>query len=166
MKKLLTTFLLFVAFLVPSFAQRSVEGDFSVLRDAMRVNFTVDFSQADIMGMNEEEFLEYEPRWASEKPDIVATFPVYANAITNNSPRLGNYRNEAYTLNLVVRAVDTRGGYDCDLFLLHGGRTLASATGFYAVGGIFGSKLNLFKDGSKHTGMAIGFFLRRQLSED
>lgn len=164
MKKAFCLLLLAAIFITAS-AQRVTSGSFSLLRDQLRVKLVVDFSEADIMGMSEQEFSEYEEDWEHDKVEIVSLFHNYANEKLNGRLLLGNYRQDtALMLRLVVRTVDVRGDYDCDLFLLGGGGdgekiVLAKAEGLSARGGKFGSKLNLMKDGAEHTGTELGRFL-------
>ena len=157
--------LLLMAIFIPSNAQRITFGSFSLLRDQIRVKLIVDFSEADIMGMTEQEFSEYEEDWEHDKVEIVSLFHNYANEKLKGRLMLGNYRQDtAFMLQLVVRTVDVRGNYDCDLYLLGNGENgekvvLAKAEGLSARGGKFGSKLNLMKDGAEHTGTELGRFL-------
>ena len=78
---------------------------------------------------------------------------------------VGNYKQGTdYMLDLVVRTVNARGDYDCDVYLyrnLDDGSQefVAEALGINARGGKIGTKLNLMKDGAKHTGKALGKFL-------
>lgn len=163
MKKTVTTLLILIACMATANAQK-VTGSFAPLKDEARVKMNIDFSEADIMGMSEEEFTVYETDWTHDKVEIISLFYTLANEAMNGALVVGNYKFETdYTLDLLVRTVDIRGNYDCDLILLqeteNGLEEVAKAEGLYARGGLFGTKLNLMKDGARHTGDALGKFL-------
>ena len=134
MKKIIAALLIFSALFTVANAQK-VTGTFAPLRDEARVRMNIDFSEADIMGMSEEEFADFEKDWNHDKVDILAYLYENANDALNGAISVGNYKQETeYTLDLVVRTVNARGGK-------------------------IGTKLNLMKDGAKHTGKALGKFL-------
>ena len=153
MKRIIATLLIFSAIFTAANAQK-VNGSFAPLREEARIRMNIDFSEADIMGMTEAEFTDYEEDWTHDKVQILNLFY-----------DVGDYKLETdYTLDLVVRTVNTRGDYDCDLYLYRNmddgsQEFVAEALGVYARGGKIGTKLNLMKDGAKHTGKELGKFL-------
>ena len=164
MKKIVATLLIISAIFTVANAQK-VTGSFAPLGDEARVKMNIDFSEADIMGMSEEEFADFEEDWNHDKVDILAYIYERANDALNGAISVGNYKQETeYTLDLVVRTVNGRGDYDCDVYLyrnLDDGSQefVAEALGVNARGGKIGTKLNLMKDGAKHTGKELGKFL-------
>ena len=163
MKKLVTVVFFAVLCLTAAMAQ-NVTGSFKTLKDAGRVKMVVDFSKASIIGMTEEEFSKYEVDWEKDKPEILSLFYTYANRRLGNSLSLGeNFNDARYALTLEVRSVSVKGDYDCDLILTEKGKEIARAEMICAYGGIFGTKLHLMKDGAKHTGRELGYFLLKQL---
>lgn len=162
MKKLFSVVILAVFCLTAAMAQ-NVTGSFKTLKDAGRVKMVVDFSKASIIGMTEEEFSKYEVDWEKDKPEILSLFYTYANRRLGNSLSLGGSFDESrYMLTLIVRTVSAKGDYDCDLVLTENGKEVARAEMLRAYGGTFGTKLNLMKDGAKHTGRELGWFLFNQ----
>ena len=165
LSELILTFVLSMVCLVAN-AQK-ITGSFAPLAKEARVKMNVDFSQALIMGMSEEEFTVFEEDWTHDKVEILSLFYDNANDVLDGSPVIGNYKQDTeFTLNLVVRTVDARGNYDCDLFLVRNladgsQEEIAKAEGVYARGGKIGTKLNLMKDGAKHTGKELGKFLKK-----
>ena len=140
MKKIIAALLIFSALFTVANAQK-VTGTFAPLRDEARVRMNIDFSEADIMGMSEEEFADFEKDWNHDKVDILAYLYENANDALNGAISVGNYKQETeYTLDLVVRTVNARGGK-------------------------IGTKLNLMKDGAKHTGKALGKFLLQNMKK-
>ena len=168
MKKIFATLLFSVALFATAGAQK-ITGTFAPLAKEARVQMNVDFSEALIMGMSEEEFADFEEDWIHDKVEIVSLFYDNANDVLGGSPVVGNYKMDTeYTLDLVVRTVDVRGNYDCDLYLLRNladgsQEEVARADGVYARGGKIGTKLNLMKDGAKHTGKELGKFLKKAM---
>ena len=163
MKKLYLVLLLATC-CISALAQK-VSGTFQPLKDAGRVKMVVDFSQADIMSMSEEEFAVYEEDWEKDKPELLSRFYSYANKRLKNALVLGNYTADTdYELTLCIKTVDLKGNYDCDLILSADGTEIGRAIGIRAKGGTFGSKLNLMKDGAEHTGEAMGKFLLKAMN--
>ena len=79
---------------------------------------------------------------------------------------LGRFPKAAYTLKVTVNAISEKGNYDCDVTLLDAGRSvLARLSGVCAKGGTWGTKLNLIKDGARHTGKKLGEALRAEIKK-
>ncbi|MBQ6311347.1 MAG: hypothetical protein IJK74_07365 [Bacteroidales bacterium] len=164
MKKVLLTLILAVVGF--SAMAQQVTGTFAPLKNQARVKMIVDYSEADIMGMPEEQFYTYEKDWAKDK--IVALSQLYSAAnevLSKKAFSVGNYSFDTdYTLYIFVRSVDVKGNHDCDLVLVANDEVeVGRANGIRASGGRFGSKLNLMKDGMEHTGTAVGKFLLKQV---
>ena len=164
MKKTILTLLLFSAFFTIASAQK-ITGSFAPLANEARVKMNIEFAEADIMGMSEAQFTDYEEDWLEDKDQILALFYENANNAMNGALFVGNYpQGTDYELDLIVRTVSAHGDYDCDLFLYKiladgSDEFVGKAEGIFAKGGKIGTKLNLMKDGAKHTGKAIGKFL-------
>lgn len=164
MKKLLFTIAL-ITLCLPGIAQQKT-GSFSQIRNESRVKMIIDYSNASFMGMTESQFSEYEKDWEHDKIEMVSLYYSYANEELKGKLTLGDYTFETpFTLKLIVRSIDVKGNHDCDLvFLNEYGEELANVIGLRADGGTFGSKLNLMKDGAKHTGETIGKYLYDQIT--
>ena len=65
MKRIFATLLIFSAIFTAANAQK-INGSFSSLREEARVQMNIDFSEADIMGMSEAEFADYEKDWTHD----------------------------------------------------------------------------------------------------
>lgn len=167
MKKVILTLVL-ITIGVSAMAQR-VTGTFMPLRSQDRVKMVIDYSEADIMGMPEEQFYTFEKDWAHDKVEVVSLYYNYANKELAKEKAfiVGSYNFDTdYTLYLIVRTVDIRGNHDCDLILVANDEIeIGRAVGIRADGGTFGSKLNLMKDGAEHTGKSIGRFLLKQIGK-
>ena len=167
MKKTILTLLCFSALFTFANAQK-VSGSFSPLADQARVKMNIDFSEAEIMGMSEAQFADYEEDWFEDKDQILTLFYENTNSALNGALAVGNYQQGTeYELDLMVRTVNSLGDYDCDLLLYRiladgSDEFVAKAEGIYARGGKIGTKLNLMKDGAKHTGKALGKFLLQE----
>ena len=152
MKHFLFTFVL--AALCLSASAQQVTGTFAPLKDVARVKLVIDYSEADIMGMSEAQFAEFEEDWERDRKEVLFQFNNKANEILKGRLTLGNYNFETeYTLNVIVRSVDAKGNHDCDVILTdRDGEEVARAAAFLGDGGLFGTKLHLIKAGAKHTG--------------
>jgi len=149
---------------------QTINGDFTPLKEQTRVKMDIDFSDAVIMGMSEEEFSEYEEDWEHDKVEVYSLFYNYVNEVLKGNIIVGNYKQDTeYVLQVKILTVDVRGDYDSDVYLIHnhpGGEqeTVATIEGLFARGGKFGSKLNLMKDGAEHTGNALGKVLLKEMT--
>jgi len=161
--------MLFCTAIIVSASAQIVTGSFMPLKEQSRAKLIIDFSDANIMGMTEKEFSEYEEDWEHDSIEIFSLFYNYANKALARKLVLGNYNSDTeYIIHLIVRTIDVRGDYDSDVILIHNNKDgsqeiIAKAENLYARGGTFGTKLNLMKDGAEHTGTALGKFLKKQL---
>ncbi len=163
MKKLFLTIAAIFAALITLQAQ-TVKGSFAALKDLPRVRMVMDFSEADIHGMSEEEFAAYEEDWDVDKPDVIARFMTECNDKCGGTIYVGRYKDSPYEIKLIVHTISVKGDFDCDAFLLDAdGNQLGSILGIREKGGRFGSRLNLIKDGAEHTGALFGTLLERAI---
>ena len=161
MKKLFVLFLFCLPIL--GYAQKVTNGSLKVLKGQARVNLEIDFSQAVIHGMSEDDFAVYERDWFRDKDQVIAFFRIEA-AESCDKIAIGPFPEAEYTIKVSVLRINTKGDFTCIGELQNkSGEVLASITGISDQGGRFGSKLNLIKDGAKHTGERFGIFLRKQL---
>lgn len=157
MKRILLTLIaLFAALCL--FGQTDT-GSFSALKDQSNAQLVVDFSEASIHGMSEEDFADYEQDWYKDKPEIIA---IITNNCNEKLRGLTLGRREApYILRLKVLSVSARGDFDCDAYLEDpDGNVLGTIEGLWGKGGRFGTKLNLIKDGAERLGQCLGIALR------
>ena len=106
MKRIFATLLIFSAIFTAANAQK-INGSFSSLREEARVQMNIDFSEADIMGMSEAEFADYEKDWTHDKVQILNLFYENVNDALNGAIVVGNYKQGTdYMLDLVVRTVN------------------------------------------------------------
>lgn len=156
-----------VSVTVTSYAQ-NVKGSFACLKGEQRVRMIIDFSEADIMGMTEDEFYGYEEEWIEDKQWVVNHYYDYANRQLGKRMMLGNYKKSKYTLILVVRYIDLKGNQDCDLYLFEDKENgekvkLAEVNRIYGKGGRVGDNVGLIKDGAESIGKYIGILLRKEV---
>lgn len=161
MKKLFVLFLLCIPLV--GYSQKLTSGSLEVLKNQARVNIELDFSQAVIHGMSEDDFDIYERDWSRDKDQVKTIFMIEASDRCTNLV-IGHFPEVEYTIKVVVLRINTQGDFTCMGELRNkSGEVLATITGISDKGGRFGSKLNLIKDGAKHTGERLGIFLRKQL---
>jgi len=163
MKRLLLSLLFAVAAISSVSAQLLVEGSLTPLRKADRVNLKIDFSEASIHGMSENAFAKYETDWDVDKPVIVGYFLSEARQKCGDLINLGTYENADCEIRVNVISINEKGNYVCEADVYDAeGKVIAKIKDISAKGGHFGTKLNLIKDGAKHTGAALGKFLKNR----
>jgi len=149
---------------LPASAQKVVEGSFPTLNNGEKLNLVLDFSNANIHGMSEEEFAVYEPDWNVDKPDIIARFFGEMSSKLRGKIYVGNFKEVTYVLKVNVLNITVKGDFECEAILqTHDGNLMARIGDIKAKGGTFGTKLNLIKDGSGHTGKVLGKFIYNHL---
>ncbi len=145
-------------------AQQKVEGDLSPLINVNKVNFVMEF--VSIHGMDEDAFGKYETDWFKDKPEVIDIFTDYANRKLKGVITLGHFPNEAFTVKAVVNDISLKGNYNCDIIVLDSNKNLvAKVTGIKANGGVWGTKLNLIKDGAESTGKRFGIVLKTEIAK-
>lgn len=165
MNRLLSICILMISFVMTGHSQVVSSGSLDVLRGQGRVNVDLDFSEASIHGMDEESFAIYESDWDRDKDEIKLAFIGEALTTCNNLI-LGTFSNAEYTIKVIVLSITPKGDYFCKANVLNkSGDVLATIDGIRANGGKIGSKLNLIKDGAKHTGESFGKFLSKALKK-
>ena len=145
-------------------AQTLTEGSLDVLRGQQSVKVIVDYSNALIMDMTEEEFAEYEEDWYKDQPQIMSELIEEANDKLDGVLRLSRTRTTNYILRWAVDWIDESGTIMSDFYLeTASGEVLAVIENVKGKGGVFGTKLNLIKDGAEETGESLGEFIKREL---
>lgn len=163
MKKIVVISLFIFSFVNTAISQVVTSGSLNVLKGQGKVNLELDFSQASIMGMDEDAFANYEHDWFRDKDEVVALF---VGEVLSNCDNIiiGVFSNTRYTIKVKVLSITPKGDFYCTADVVdNSGEVLASINGIKEFGGRFGSKLNLIKDGAKHTGASFGRFLRKKL---
>ncbi len=161
MKKFFVLFLLCLPLV--AYSQKITSGSLNVLKNQAKVNLELDFSQAIIHGMNEDDFEIYERDWNRDKPQVIAYFTAEASDRCDKIA-IGRFPDAEYTLKIIVLRINTSGDFTCAGELHNkSNEVVATITGISDKGGRIGSKLNLIKDGAKHTGERLGIFLRKKI---
>ena len=145
-------------------AQKFEQGSLALLNNVEKANFQIEF--LSIHGMTENDFSKYEADWETDKPTVVAIFTDYANRKLKGKLLLGNFPKEKYTVKAIVNEINQKGNYDCDIVVLGSNKqVIAKITGVRAEGGVWGTKLNLIKDGAENTGKKFGEILKSELAK-
>ncbi|MCM1555829.1 MAG: hypothetical protein NC048_10115 [Bacteroides sp.] len=114
-----------------------------------------------VHGMSEEDFNYYEKDWYKDKPEVVSKFLSYANQGLGDILSLGRYPSSKYTVKAIVNDINVKGDYLCDMIVIDSSENeITRIMDIKARGGVWGTKLNLIKDGAEHTGELFGRTLR------
>lgn len=166
MKKSILISLLLTILLCTSNAQVVSKNELSVLKPGTKIGFVCDFSEAVIMGMDEEAFGKYEPDWATDKPTIVANFMNGINNKLDGVLVFGQLKDTQYTLKVSVKLVNTKGYMLCDVVIIdNAGKSIFEAK--QVNGGkeppfLPGTKLAKMKAWALLTGRALGGIIRSE----
>lgn len=144
---------------------QTISGSFAGLAACGKAKFTIDFSEASIHGMSEEDFEYMEPDWSKDLPQIRGDFFGGVADRLNGLVTLGSNIKSNYSINVQVISISTKGNYVCDAIIKDGDKEVAKIQGIKADGGTIGSKLNLIKDGAEHTGKKLGRILLREIKK-
>lgn len=145
-------------------------GSLKEMAQAGRARIEVDYSEAMIHGMSEDEFGVYEPDYFVDKDVIEGKFlGMLADGIGDFI--VGTKVKSDYLISVKVIQVNPKGNHVCDVFIIRDNgsgepETMATIKTIKADGGTFGTKLNLMKDGAEHTGYLIGKYLRAKIKKE
>ena len=154
---------------VTSFSQTVTKNDLPKNLKGIRMNFQMDFSQAVIMGMSENEFAEYEKDWNDDKPTIVRNFKSGTNFTLGNSYGVGDYKDAKYMVIVKVNTITDEGYFVCDVDILDEVNKVVFHLD-YLTGGSeptfsIGTKLARMKVWATLTGKSLGSILKSELSK-
>ena len=117
-----------------------------------------------IHGRTEAEFAEYEKDWKVDKPDVEDLILQNANAALKKVCHLNFGKESDWTVKVVVTTISPKGDYSFVVQLIDKkGEIVGSIAGLFGKGGMFGTKLNLIKDGAKSTGKKLGTILKKYI---
>lgn len=141
----------------------TISGSFKELALCGKAKIEIDFSNASIHGMSEEDFEYVEPDWNKDKPGIVAKLVGNLTERLDGVLLFGSRLDTPFVIKVNVLSINTHGDYICNVIIFKDEEEVASIQEVKANGGKIGSKLNLIKDGAEHTGDKAGRLLRREL---
>ncbi len=164
MKRIL--FIIFTCLSLCSYAQMPlstevVTGSFEALYNKT-ANLEIEYVK--IHNRSEAEFAEYEKDWKVDKPDVEDLILQNANAALKKVCHLNFGKESDLTVRVVVTTISAKGDYSFVVQLLDKkGEIVGNITNLFGKGGIFGTKLNLIKDGAKSTGKKLGTILKKYI---
>ena len=164
MKRLL--FVVFACLSLCSYAQMPlstevVTGSFEALYNKT-ANLEIEYVK--IHNRSEAEFAEYEKDWKVDKPDVEDLILQSANAALKKVCHLNFGKESDLTVRVVVTTISAKGDYSFVVQLLDKkGEIVGNIANLFGKGGIFGTKLNLIKDGAKSTGKKLGTILKKYI---
>lgn len=113
MKRLLIA-LTAVCLQIAVYGQVVTKDSLSVIKPGSKLGYVLDFSDAVIMGMDEEAFSKYEPDWQEDKPTIVTNFMNGINAKLDGILVATQLKDLDYTVKVSVKNVTTKGFMLCN----------------------------------------------------
>ena len=164
MKRIL--FIIFTCLSLCGYAQMPlstevVTGSFEALYNKT-ANLEIEYVK--IHNRSEAEFAEYEKDWKVDKPDVEDLILQNANAVLKKVCHLNFGKESDLTVRVVVTTISAKGDYSFVVQLLDKkGEIVGNITNLFGKGGIFGTKLNLIKDGAKSTGKKLGTILKKYI---
>lgn len=162
-------FSLFVAimfFLPMQIVAQTVSGDFSGLKKQAFANIKVNYTDASIHGLSEEDFSYIEPDWEKEKPTVLLKIISQLSDRLQGKLTFGLKRENSYTIVINVVSVNSKGTHLSNVDIISpSGEVEASIQGVEGKGGTFGSAINLIGDGAKSTGKNIAKILSNKFSK-
>ena len=145
------------------FNNEVVTGSFSALNGKIA---NLDIVYEKIHNMSEADFAEYEKDWNVDKPEIEGYILQKANTALNGSCYLKMGKEENLTVRIVVNTVSVKGDHSFEVLLVDKTeKVLGKLSGLFGKGGMFGTKLNLIKDGAKSTGKRAGAWLKKYINK-
>ena len=149
-----------------SYAQKPLStevmtGSFEVLYNK---NANLEIEYVKIHNRSEAEFAEYEKDWVVDKPDVEDLILQNANAVLKNACHLNLGKESDLTVKVVVTTISQKGDFSFVVQLVDKkGEIVGNIANLFGKGGVFGTKLNLIKDGAKSTGKKLGTILKKYI---
>lgn len=138
----------------------------SSLKPGSKIGYVVDFSDAVIMGMDEDTFSQYEKDWLKDKPVVESKFLNGINDKLDGILIVTPSKDVDYILKISVKTVSTKGHIICDAFVVNKDGNL-----FFAAEQVNGGKEPPISPGSKLakikvwamlTGRSLGSIIRSE----
>lgn len=131
-------------------AQGTEESPLRNVKPGSRINMVMDFSKAQIMGMSETDFADYEEDWYKDKPSIASKYEKGISSRLGKILRVGAYPEADYTLRVTVRMITDTGNLYCDAAIVD-----AAGQVLFSVKNISGGKEPPFLPGTKLAKMKV-----------
>lgn len=166
MRKLICfLFLLQVSLVVGA---QELAGTLDGLAQEGKARLVVDFSEAVIHGMSEQEFAQYERKWYRDKPIVVGEFHSEFADELDGLLLCNSVIKSPYTIVVKYYSINSKGDTSLSLHVLEkisdGQETeVAVINGIKEDGGTFGTKIALIKDGARNVGEKAGKILKKHL---
>lgn len=160
--------LLLLALCANTVSAQILEGSLAELAAAHKATLVLDYSEAQIHGMSETEFSQYEPEWKKDLPIVYAKFQGAFDEKLNGYLLCNRTIQSDFTIHVKFWRINRKGDTICDMYILKNAGTEAQEEVAYirdirANGGVFGTGMNLIKDGAEHVGEKAGSFLKKEL---
>ena len=159
--------MLFMVIAASSYAQNVTKNNLPKNIKGARMNLRMDFSDALICGMSEDEFSRYEKDWEEDKPTIVRNFRSGVNVGIGKSYKVGDYKDSKYTIRVKVNTITDDGYIICDADIIDDGGnvyfTVKEVTGGKEPPFMIGTKLARMKIWATVTGNKLGSILKSEL---
>ena len=135
------------------------------IANAQRVELSIDidYSEAVICGMDEETFAEYEKDWRTDKPEINSI--IVKKMLKSMADNFLIKKNAPNIVKIKMYNITENGGMNCSVEVIDSaGVTKVKVDEVKCNrGGVFGTKLNLMKDGAEKIGSMIGRKIKKAL---
>ena len=159
-------FVLFACLSLCSYAQAplSTEVKTGTFEALYKKTANLEIEYIKIHNRSEAEFAEYEKDWVVDKPDVEDLILQSANAALKGACYLSFGKESDLTVKVVVTTISQKGDFSFVVQLVDKkGEIVGNIANLFGKGGIFGTKLNLIKDGAKSTGKKVGTILKKYI---
>lgn len=128
------------------------------------VNLSVDFSEAYIHGLCEDEFFTYEPDYTCLKSEVIGLLAEESNECKRVNLMIGDFPKPSYTVNIKIVSVSSKGNVTTSYTdVIDEKDNVIVKSEMYGDGFIFGSKMNLMGGGFKSTDKVLAEKLAKNL---
>lgn len=146
-------------------AQQIRQGSLTFLKDQTRLQFDIDFTQANIIGMSEKEYSAYETDWLKDRPRYTGRFyNALENQLEGKYFLIGRQPDATYKAVMQVEQINRDGTvYATIVFTPKDSDQVLCTVTLIGKGGTFGTHLNLIGDGMQNCGKQLGKLLYKAL---
>ncbi|MCF0180066.1 MAG: hypothetical protein HUJ97_07480 [Bacteroidales bacterium] len=159
MKRTFALLALLFSFSVLSYGQK-----LQFLKNESRIKLVINYSEASIVGHNEDTILGFEEDWEIDQPILYSKLTEKFNGKMGNGLVAGEFKSSNYTME-VRPLIIKRSGYILAYFVIldNDGNEVYHSKDLKADGGILGTFLNLLGDGMRQLGIKMAKEVKKEM---
>lgn len=148
---------------ISSYGQKLDQGSFDSLKEEKTITVEFDYTDAIMKKMTYTDYVAQEANWETGRKEILYKFIIEFNTQTKGKI-IATTAGANYKLILKVSEVEKRGDTEAVGSIVDAeGKVIATIKDIKAVGGKWGTHINLMGDAAQNMGTALGRFFKLKI---